>query len=912
HRDLKPDNILVNPQGDPKVLDFGVASIGQEAAVSVTTVTHTGQILGTFAYMAPEVLSATGNLNDPRIDVYALGVIGFELLCGRKPVELGNSSMAAAIRALEMETTTRLGSVDRTFRGDVDTIIGKAMEKEPQRRYPSAAALADDIRRYLSARPILARPPSRSYRLRTFARRNRMLVGGVLATFLALLLGLIVAATFGLRADQQRRVAETREVESARNEAMAARGLLLAAQRFRDDGREWDALQQLQLIPPNRRNWEWYHIARRLPFVIDGAPNETFLQWIDDDHFITTNAWLRQNQQATGLRCYDVHDPDHYEVLFPDLQCNGIGAPSRGPRILVRQGGDTMIDLDAAAGQILDQWTIPDAGQINLGPREHAYFNRHGPNTIEYYRRDVQPFTFDIRPVWPSFAFHPTEPLALVANQVGVTSALDLEHGTILRTESLSRNRISSIDMHPSGAFFAIADGHDFISLRDPYTFEELRRIGPQPGGIVPCFSPDGTLLVVSSNTDHSIRIWDVETGELRHRHDHGRSDEAHRVQFSPGSRWVTDHQRNERYPVLINLDPRTWDPPAFTELRGHTGWIYPIALSNDGHLLISGAPTDPDMRLWDVVAGRQLARIPWSINPIGDAMSACMAFTADDREVLVTARAPSGELALLRCDLATGTRTWTPIQGGYWASVDVIRDALGPDFHGPLNEYVHVRRNGDLIKSRPWDGSNEMFVDLASGEQITLSTSHWDCGSIAVDPDDHTMVFASLRRLFATTSYGEEQEWIFEARSEGVRGMAYSPDGSRLALGTDDGRIMILDTRFMLKVCEWQAHPTDSRYHYVWALRWTPDGSRLISSSGDGTIRIWDSQREFMAIERRDAWDALRQRMRNADQQGTVDETTLTPEEAAALRSIRIEQWAAPDTPPDPDPPASAGNDAA
>ncbi|MCA9317847.1 MAG: serine/threonine protein kinase, partial [Planctomycetes bacterium] len=114
HRDLKPDNILVNPQGDPKVLDFGVASIGQEAAVSVTTVTHTGQILGTFAYMAPEVLSATGNLNDPRIDVYALGVIGFELLCGRKPVELGNSSMAAASRALEMETTTRLGSVDRT------------------------------------------------------------------------------------------------------------------------------------------------------------------------------------------------------------------------------------------------------------------------------------------------------------------------------------------------------------------------------------------------------------------------------------------------------------------------------------------------------------------------------------------------------------------------------------------------------------------------------------------------------------------------------------------------------------------------------------------------------------------------------------------------------------------------------
>ena len=208
HRDLKPANILVEETGQPKVLDFGVARATDADLLTAAGLTRTGQLLGTPNYMSPEQVTADPAAIDRRADVYALGVILFELAAHRLPYRLEDRPLAEAARLILEQDPPRLGSLDPELRGDVETIVAKALEKDPARRYPSAAALAEDLRRWLAHEPILARPPSALYHLGKFARRNKALVGGVAATGAALVLGLVGTILFAVGEAQQRGQAE--------------------------------------------------------------------------------------------------------------------------------------------------------------------------------------------------------------------------------------------------------------------------------------------------------------------------------------------------------------------------------------------------------------------------------------------------------------------------------------------------------------------------------------------------------------------------------------------------------------------------------------------------------------------------------------------------------------------------------
>ena len=212
HRDLKPGNVLVKDEttattghgstmvdtiGQPKVLDFGIARVTDADVQATTMRTDVGQIVGTVAYMSPEQLAGDSRLLDTRCDVYALGVMLYRLLAGRPPHDLSGKPIAEAARIVREEDPPRLGSISPALRGDAETIVGKAMEKDADRRYGSAAQLADDIRRHLRREPVLAHPPSRAYLLRRFAQRNRGLVAGVAAAFALLVLG-VIGTSLGL------------------------------------------------------------------------------------------------------------------------------------------------------------------------------------------------------------------------------------------------------------------------------------------------------------------------------------------------------------------------------------------------------------------------------------------------------------------------------------------------------------------------------------------------------------------------------------------------------------------------------------------------------------------------------------------------------------------------------------------
>lgn len=206
HRDLKPSNILVDTRGRVRVLDFGIAfdmEIEQR-----TQMTSEGQMLGTLQYMAPEQVDARAGGSSRSTDVYALGLVCYEVIVGESPVAKYGSSMYELVRAIRDEDVGFLRTHSRTLSSDLDTILAKALEKEPGRRYADAGAFGDDLDRYLEHKPIEARKASTWYQLRKFSQRNPALVGSFAAIVLVLTVAVIVIANALRVATNERRIAE--------------------------------------------------------------------------------------------------------------------------------------------------------------------------------------------------------------------------------------------------------------------------------------------------------------------------------------------------------------------------------------------------------------------------------------------------------------------------------------------------------------------------------------------------------------------------------------------------------------------------------------------------------------------------------------------------------------------------------
>ena len=201
HRDLKPGNILVDRQGNCKVIDFGVAR-STDADIAVTTQqTDVGAIVGTLQYMSPEQCQADPDLIDTRCDVYALGVLLYELLAEQVPYELKGLPIYEAAKVVREESPTRMTTINSSLKGDLETIVSKAMVKDPDHRYQSALELKQDLERYLKGDPISARPLSLTYQLSLLVRRNRAAVVGVLAVAAVLVLATILSVVLAVRAN---------------------------------------------------------------------------------------------------------------------------------------------------------------------------------------------------------------------------------------------------------------------------------------------------------------------------------------------------------------------------------------------------------------------------------------------------------------------------------------------------------------------------------------------------------------------------------------------------------------------------------------------------------------------------------------------------------------------------------------
>ena len=214
HRDIKPGNIMVMDEAGkavPKVIDFGIAKVLEGEGSGHTIATGVDQLVGTPGYISPEQIENGSSHVDTRSDVYALGGVFFELICGRAlitPSDIAAKPIHVLLRDLAEKDPPKPSTIEPAVQGDLDWIALKALERDPNRRYGSADDLADDITRYLSFEPITARPPSRSYLMARFVRRHRVGVAAAVAISLAVLIGGITSTALYFKAERNRAEAE--------------------------------------------------------------------------------------------------------------------------------------------------------------------------------------------------------------------------------------------------------------------------------------------------------------------------------------------------------------------------------------------------------------------------------------------------------------------------------------------------------------------------------------------------------------------------------------------------------------------------------------------------------------------------------------------------------------------------------
>jgi WD40 repeat protein/serine/threonine protein kinase len=911
HRDIKPSNILVTLHDGvpvPKVIDFGIAKATEGRLTDATVYTQLHQFIGTPAYMSPEQAEMSGLDIDTRSDIYSLGVLLYELLAGSTPFDpkeliasglegmrktireqepVRPSTRLATLQGNELTTTAKRRSTDapkllHQLKGDLDWIVMKCLEKDRTRRYDTANGLAVDLKRHLSNEPVIARPPSTTYRIQKAIRRHKLGFAAAAAVSLALLIGVTVSTTQAVRATRAER-AKRSSLESEQKARQAATLAKSEAETERDRARRnlyaadinlaYQAWQQSNLGKARRllararpvpgqedlRGWEWRYLwgltrSDDLGEVARFNGGVSHLAFVGDERRVAVGLLGLAAEEDGGF----LFDLEGNRLTNRRGFTRGILSPSA---YLPAKKWLASSATNSSGVTIRNAETFEEIVQLSTRNYVKAMsFSRDG-QWLAAYSGEVRVWRTDnwnpisIKhsggrggPHFGALGFLGDGDRIAVGWSNGKVSVHESATGAQLREFEAHQEAIATMAVSPTTNVIATGAGYSDRTIK-LWNADSGEAIGELTGhqAWIPslAFSPDGALLA-SAGSDQTIRLWDTKSwapvATLR-----GHEDEMYCVAFSPDGRRLISGDKDGS--VRLWQIPPAKRPSAVSVLPGTWGTL---AISPDGRRLVT---VGEDYVLWDLDTGEKLA----TLTELRDYRAACD-FSPDGRQLLT-----GGQHGKIRIwdfarnslsEFDTGSdedipavksfgttnfmlvsvenRTWR-IKLWNFATHEVIHEIIPPAETRGVLTGNDISPRGDLALSHG-DGGLTLWKAELGWVPTTLAAHRRAVAGVAFTPDGRIMATGGEEGLAKLWDVATHREIVrLKGHLKSVHGVAISPDGDRLATGGGGAEAV--------KLWDMQTHQElitlAGEGSLTIFLRFSPEGNKLIALNLDSEYKL-------------------------------------------------------------------------
>ena len=898
HRDLKPSNVMVGTsdgQPVPKVIDFGLAKAQQHQMqlTDKTLFTEFGQVVGTVQYMSPEQAVMDVQDVDTRSDIYSLGVLLYEMLTGSTPLQRSAVSDVPILKVLTMiresdppRPSDRVSSVGKsiskisaarntepqrlkqTLSGDLDWIVMKALDKDRDRRFGSAAEFAEDIRRYLDDEPIEARPPSASYRLSKFARKYRVLMAATTTFLLLLLAGIAGTTWFAIAAERSRESAEKARQTAVAEKERGDREKILADQEAQ---RARDAEESAKLAAATAK--QETEKAKTAETRADSqAVRATEANELAQARLARSNYWValasfRDDRVARGYELLE-NIPERYRNFEWHYDYNYFRQSQKSLRLREGIDGNVVLRPDgkrlaASNNGRLYMFDTESGAEIDLRnvARKRVYHSHWSPDGklfgllkpggVDFHDGTTLEFLKSIPVKATDFIF------ASDSKSIYIINGNDLFRwsyttGKQVWTTKSPRMAINSIAVSHDGSQVAVGRHNERVHIYDADTGEMDCKFKIRLGSIWLAYSPDDSILVIPNGVGNmKVDLVDPKTGEY-FRTIGSANQNINKVKFSPdGTRLLTS-----------GLDSRIklWDVATGELLKTYSEHGFPVTgiswfengnsfISTDvaGFMQITSIESKEDDAILQQDKSSMAVSVRDSDGYTATGSGPTVVIRNADEEVVrsfdghdklnITQLSFSPDGLLLAVAGVDGLVTlWDPDTG------ELIRELKK---HTDSIQSLAFTPDGKKLVTGGFD--NQVFVwDVATGEQIWSLAGHRSrIYAVACSPDGKLIASASRDRLlyFWDADTGQRvQQAQFKKRTHQTPGgrrfksMTFSSDSRKIVAGTQASEIFVFDCETGMEEARYLGNCSN-----IGSIAFSPDGSRLVTGSTDHTIRIWD-----------------------------------------------------------------------